>query len=61
MDSADGVPVADLTAIGPAIVALRPEDLADVGRSWPPTRPTSPHCLPGASSGRGPRCICAAC
>ena len=31
MDSAEGVPVADLTALGPAIVALRPEDLADVG------------------------------
>jgi SRSO17 transposase len=31
MDSADGMPVADLTALGPAIVALRPEDLADVG------------------------------
>jgi SRSO17 transposase len=32
MDSADGVPVADLTALGPAIVTLRPEDLADVGK-----------------------------
>jgi len=31
MDSADGVPVADLTVLGPAVVALRPEDLADVG------------------------------
>jgi SRSO17 transposase len=31
MDSAEGVAVADLTALGPAIVALRPEDLADVG------------------------------
>jgi SRSO17 transposase len=31
MDSADGVPVADLTTTGPAIVSLRPEDLADVG------------------------------
>ena len=31
MDSAEGVPVADLTTLGPAIVALRPEDLADVG------------------------------
>jgi hypothetical protein len=31
MDSAEGVPVADLTASGPAIVALRPQDLADVG------------------------------
>ena len=31
MDSAEGVPVADLTALGPAVVALRPEDLADVG------------------------------
>jgi SRSO17 transposase len=31
IDSADGVPVADLTALGPAVVALRPEDLADVG------------------------------
>jgi SRSO17 transposase len=31
MDSADGVPVADLTTLGPAIVTLRPEDLADVG------------------------------
>jgi hypothetical protein len=31
MDSAEGVPVADLTALGPAIVALRPQDLADVG------------------------------
>jgi SRSO17 transposase len=27
----DGVPVADLSLTGPAIVALRPEDLADVG------------------------------
>jgi hypothetical protein len=27
MDSAEGVPVADLTTTGPAIVALRPEDL----------------------------------
>ena len=31
MDSAEGVPVADLTTTGPAIVALGPEDLADVG------------------------------
>jgi hypothetical protein len=31
MDIADGVPVADLSASGPAGVALRPEDLADVG------------------------------
>jgi hypothetical protein len=31
MDSPAGVPVADLTTTGPAIVALRPEDLADVG------------------------------
>jgi SRSO17 transposase len=30
MDIGDGVPVADLTT-GPAVVALRPEDLADVG------------------------------
>jgi hypothetical protein len=27
MDIPDGVPVADLTTTGPAIVALRPEDL----------------------------------
>jgi SRSO17 transposase len=31
MDSADGVPVADLTALGPAIVTLTPADLAEVG------------------------------
>jgi SRSO17 transposase len=31
MDSPDGVPVADLITTGPAIVALRPEDLAEVG------------------------------
>jgi SRSO17 transposase len=31
MDIPAGVPVADLTTSGPAIVALRPEDLADVG------------------------------
>jgi hypothetical protein len=31
MESAAGVPVADLTASGPALVSLRPEDLADVG------------------------------
>jgi hypothetical protein len=31
MDIPDGVPVADLTTTGPAIVALCPEDLADVG------------------------------
>jgi hypothetical protein len=31
MDIPDGVPVADLTTTGPAIVTLRPEDLADVG------------------------------
>jgi hypothetical protein len=30
MDSGDGVPVADRTT-GPAVVALRPEDRADVG------------------------------
>ena len=31
MGIADGVPVADLTTTGPAIVPLRAEDLADVG------------------------------
>jgi hypothetical protein len=31
MDSPEGVPVADLTTSGPAVVTLRPEDLADVG------------------------------
>jgi SRSO17 transposase len=31
MDSPEGVPVADLTTSGPAVVILRPEDLADVG------------------------------
>jgi hypothetical protein len=31
MDRWDGVPVADLTTTEPAIVALRPEDLATVG------------------------------
>src|SRR5260221_3362220 len=31
MDIPDGVPVADLPTTGPAIVALCPEDLADVG------------------------------
>jgi hypothetical protein len=31
LDSADGMPVADLTATGPAVVALRPKDLGEVG------------------------------
>src|SRR5260221_9284 len=31
MEAADGERIGDLTTTGPAIVALRPEDLADVG------------------------------
>jgi hypothetical protein len=31
MDSVDGVPIADLTASGPEVVTLRPEDLGEVG------------------------------